>query len=105
MAVPYTYGTWRSHDATLISWARMQEVQGAYTGNGVDQAKMVIDWTEFDACCDQAHALGVSHNWMLWRVPTWAVSVADRAYTDGFGGVGASGVPLKTQYIHDFVTA
>jgi hypothetical protein len=106
MAAPaYTYGTWRSHDATRISWARMQEVQGAYTGNGSDQSSMVIDWTEFDLCCDQAQALRISHMWMMWRCPTWAVSTWDQAFTDGFGGAGASGVPLKMQYVHDFVTA
>jgi hypothetical protein len=106
MAAPaYTYGAWRSHNASKTSWARMQAEQGAYIGSGFDQASMVIDWTEFDICCDQAHALGVSHIWMMWRCPTWAVSAADRAYTDGLGGVGASGVPLKVQYIFDFVTA
>jgi len=104
-APAYTYGTWRSHDATQVSWARMQEVQGTYRGDGSDQASMIINWTEFDTCCDQAHELGVSHMWMMWRCPTWAVSVTDRAYTDGFGGAGASGVPLKMQYVRDFVTA
>jgi len=101
----YAYGTWRSHNATGASWARMQEVQGAYTGNGSDRGSMVINWTEFDLCCDQAHDLGVSHLWMMWRAPTWAVSTADQAYVDGFGGAGASGVPLKMQYVRDFVGA
>lgn len=106
MSAPaYSYGTWRSLNATQASWARMQAVQGAYQGTGTDASSMVIDWTEFDLCCDQAHALGLSHMWLMWRAPTWAVSAADQAYTDGFGGRGASGVPLKMRYVHDFVTA
>jgi len=106
MAAPaYTYGTWRSHDATAISWARMQANQGDYAGTGSDQDRMQIDWTEFDLCCDQVQQRRISMMWMMWRCPPWAVSPSDRNFTDGFGGIGASGVPTKMQYVRDFVGA